>query len=247
MSRASGVLRIGDQEAIMGAVTTTYREASRQLGGMLAPAEKRALVWMATRMPAWVTSDQLTALGFVALVACGGGYALARLHPAWLGAVIVCLAVNWFGDSLDGTLARVRGQQRPRYGYYVDHVLDAAGTACLLGGLAVSGFMTPVVALGVLVAYFLVNIESYLAAHSCATFQVGVWGIGPTELRILIAIGNLRLLVNPWVTVSGRQWLLFDVGAVVAGAGMIAAFVASAVANGRRLYAAEPLPDRARS
>ena len=228
----------------MQAETTTFREAARQLSGMLAPAEKRALVWMAERMPTWVTSDQLTALGFLALVAAGGCYALARWDQTFLAVVILCLAVNWFGDSLDGTLARVRKQQRPRYGFYVDHVLDAAGTVCLLGGLAVSGYITPVVALGVLVAYFLLNIESYLATHACATFQVGVWGVGPTELRILIAIGNVRLMVDPWVTISGREWLLFDVGAAVAGAGMVVAFIASAVSNTVRLYRAEPLPSR---
>src|SRR6185369_4737790 len=115
-----------------------FREAGRSLTSILAPLEKRTLLWLAARLPLWVNSDHLTALALAAMLLAGLSYWLARVSAAGLLLVVVCLAVNWFGDSLDGTLARVRQHQRPRYGFYVDHVVDAAGAACLLGGLGLS-------------------------------------------------------------------------------------------------------------
>ena len=115
---------------------------------MLATIEKKTLIWLAQRMPAWVNSDHLTLLGFVAMFAAGLCYWAASCDRADLIAVIVALAVNWFGDSLDGTLARVRNRLRPRYGFYVDHITDAIGTFFLMGGLALSSYMSPYIALG---------------------------------------------------------------------------------------------------
>ena len=119
--------------------------------------------------------------------------------------VIVFLALNWFGDSLDGTVARVRNQQRPRYGFYVDHVIDLAGTACLFGGLAASGFMSPLVAALVVAGFFLVSAESFLATHARGIFKMAFAGVGPTELRLLIAAGALTLLNGPFVAVPLRR------------------------------------------
>lgn len=113
----------------------------REQRSLLAGIEKRTLVWMARRLPDRVTPDMLSGLGLAALLGAGASFACARFWPPALVAVVVCLAVNWFGDSLDGTLARVRGIERPRYGYYLDHVLDIVGSAALVGGLAASGFM----------------------------------------------------------------------------------------------------------
>src|SRR3984893_13361144 len=110
-----------------------FRQATRVHGSLLAAAEKRVLVWMAERMPAWVNSDHLTVIGFAAQIATGICYALAARDRRMLLAAIVCLAVNWFGDSLDGTLARVRQQQRPRYGFYVDHMIDSIGAVAMMG------------------------------------------------------------------------------------------------------------------
>jgi len=219
-----------------------FDEASRIQTSVLAAAEKRALVWMAKRLPAWVSSDQLTLLGFVSMLAGAGFYWLARWFPAALLAVIACLLINWFGDSLDGTLARVRNQPRPRYGFYVDHVIDAVGTAALVCGMALSGLMTPIVALAFLVVYFLMSIEVYLATYCVATFRISYWGFGPTELRILVAVANLAALVNPVVTIFGRRMPLFDVGAGVAMAALLVMFSVSAVRNTAALYRAEPLP-----
>ena len=136
-----------------------------------------------------MSSDHLTLLGLLAMPAAGLAFAAIPIAP-WSAALFAAaLAVNWFGDSLDGTLARVRCQPRPRYGYYVDHVIDLAGTAALIGGMAASGLMNPTVALALLAAYFLVSAETYLATHSVGVFRLSFAGVGPTELRILLAIG----------------------------------------------------------
>lgn len=210
---------------------------------VLAGAEKRALVWIARRLPPAISSDHLSLLGLTSMMAAGVAFA-AFPWTAWApAAVVVLLAANWFGDSLDGTLARERCQERPRYGYYVDHIIDLAGTTCLLGGLAVSGLMTPLLALALLVAYTLVCAEAYLATHARGLFRMSFLGFGPTELRIVLAAGAMRAAESSWVTLpyAGRQ-LLFDVGGLVAVAGLAVAFVAAAIRNTQVLYAAEPLP-----
>src|SRR5208337_1160461 len=137
-------------ETLAEAPGSDFQQATRVHGSFLAAAEKRALVWMAERMPAWVNSDHLTLLGFAAQIATGLCYALAAHDRRMLLAAIVCLALNWFGDSLDGTLARVRQRQRPRYGFYVDHIIDSIGAVAMMGGLALSGYMHPVIATGLL-------------------------------------------------------------------------------------------------
>jgi archaetidylinositol phosphate synthase len=152
--------------------------------------------------------------------------------------------VNWFGDSLDGTLARVRRQERPRYGFYVDHVLDVLGILFLFGGLVAGGFMTPIVGAGFLLAYYLLTIEIALATHTVGTFKISYWKVGPTELRLLFAAGTLQLLRSPDVGLFGHRYLLFDVGATVAIVGLIATFIASAIGNTMTLYKREPLPPR---
>ena len=212
-------------------------------GSILAASEKRLLVWLAHRMPAWVGSDHLTALGAIALLFAGFCYAIGRSYPAALVAVVVLLAVNWFGDSLDGTVARVRRQERPRYGFYVDHVLDALGMLFVMGGLVAGGFMSPAVGGGFLIAYYLLTIEIALATHSLGTFRLSYWKVGPTELRILLAIGTLLLLRSDSVVIAGSRWLLFDVGGVVAVVGLFVTFVSAAIGNTRELYRREPLPN----
>ena len=213
----------------------------REYGGILAVPEKKALLWLAGRMPACVNSDHLTILGLVSMFAAGGGFWLARWNRYALFAVIAALALNWFGDSLDGTLARVRNRQRVRYGYYVDHVIDLIGTAALLAGMALSGFMTPLVAAALLSAYVMVAAETFLATHVRQVFQLSRFGFGPTELRIILAAGAIRLFVDPWVNLAGDRFLLFDIGGIVAVIGLLAAFLYSAACNTYRLYKDEPL------
>jgi archaetidylinositol phosphate synthase len=219
-----------------------YQEAERRQLSFLAAGEKRALVWMARQMPGWVNSDHLTLLGFVAMFAAGLCYWAASRDRRALVGVIAALAVNWFGDSLDGTLARVRNRLRPRYGFYVDHITDAIGTFFLMGGLALSGYMNPYIALGLLTAYFLLSIESYLTTYAIGRFHLSTWGFGPTELRLLLCAGNLALFWRPVVEIFGRRFLLFDVGGAIGIAGMWMMLVWSAVRHTHDLYQAEPLP-----
>src|SRR4029079_3997881 len=173
--------------------------------------EKRCLIWMATRMPRWVNSDHLTVLALVAMLGAGLSFWLARFTPVGLVLVVIFLAINWFGDSLDGTLARVRQHQRPRYGFYVDHVVDTFGVAFLLGGLALSGYMHPYVALTLLSVYLMVCAEIYLAAHVLGEFRITFLQVGPTELRILLAIGNVWLFFRPTPTLFGHTYRMLDV------------------------------------
>ncbi|HEX9636013.1 MAG TPA: CDP-alcohol phosphatidyltransferase family protein [Acidobacteriota bacterium] len=215
----------------------------REHGSLLAGPEKRALLWLAQRMPGWVTSDHLTLLALAAMLGAGLAFWAARWYPLCLPLVVLALALNWFGDSLDGTLARVRRRQRPRYGFYVDHVLDIVGTLFLVGGLALSGHMQPLIALGFLVAYLMVAAEIFLATHARGVFRLSFWRIGPTELRILLALGSLELLRQPRVELRGFGSVrLFDLGGLVAIAALGLALVVATVRNTRALYRAEPLP-----
>jgi archaetidylinositol phosphate synthase len=220
---------------------STYRDAVRQQTSVLAAAEKRLLIHIAKRLPAWINSDHLTVLGGVAMLGAGASYWLSARYPLTLVLAVVFLAINWFGDSLDGTVARVRNCQRPRYGFYVDHILDTVGALFIVAGLGLSGHMTPLVAAVVLAAYYMLSIEVYLAASVLKTFRMGFFGFGPTELRILMAIGTVALFNHAKVNIAGHAFLLFDVGGVCAAAGMIVFFLASSARNTGALYKEEPL------
>lgn len=213
----------------------------RQHNSILAAFEKRALIWIAKRLPRRVNSDHLSALGLASMAGAGISFWLAQADPV-VGAslVVLCLLLNWFGDSLDGTVARVRDEQRPRYGYYVDHVIDLAGTAMLFAGLAVSGYMSTVMAVLVVAAYFLVSAETYLATHARGVFKMAFLGVGPTELRILLAAGALALINSPMVDPFGLGPVrLWDLGGVIGAMGMLGAFVVSSTRNARALYLEE--------
>ena len=224
-------------------ITTADSNHVREHGSILADAEKEALVWMAQRLPRWINSDHLTLLGFAAMLLAGVAYAAASQNPLALLVVVLALALNWLGDSLDGTLARVRNQQRPRYGFYVDHVLDLVGTFFLLGGLALSGYMNPPLALAMLAAYSTTAAEEFLATSVRRVFHLSFLGFGPTELRIILAVGTLYLLYKPWIHLGSLgAFRLFDVGGTVAIAGLALKLVVSAVRNTHALYLAERLP-----
>src|SRR5262245_32121648 len=214
----------------------------REHRSLLAEGERRLLIGIARRLPPWINSDHLTLVGLLAMPLAGLAFAHIPAAPGSAAAFALALAANWFGDSLDGTLARVRNQQRPRYGYYVDHVIDLAGTAALFAGIGWSGLMHPAIAIAVVAAYFLVAAESFLMTHAAGVFRISFAGFGPTELRILLAIGALVVVNKPWVDVAGVHARLFDVGGVVGSVGLVAAFAVSAIRNTRALYLAEPLP-----
>jgi phosphatidylglycerophosphate synthase len=130
------------------------------------------------------------------------------------------IAVNWLGDSLDGTLARYRQRLRPRYGFYVDHMADTFGAVFLMSGLAVSGFLHWQIAVGMLVAFLVLSVESYLTTYTIGKFCLSHGLFGPTEIRILLMIGNVALLYRPHAHLLGREFLLFDVGGAIAILGM---------------------------
>ena len=222
--------------------TRPFPDMLRVQESWAAPAEKRALLWLAARTPDCINSDHLTALGLASQIGAGIGYALAAWNRYALLAVIVCLALNWLGDSLDGTLARVRQRQRPRYGFYVDHMVDSFGALALMGGLALSGYMHPVIAIGLLIAFLMLSIQSYLATHALGEFRISFWRFGPTELRILLAIGNLAALWKPVVHVFGRLFRLFDIGGAIGLAGMGLMVVVFTMQNTIRLYREERIP-----
>ena len=207
---------------------------------LLAAVEKRCLIWMARRIHPAVNSDHLTAMGALAMPLICLSYWLAPNHPAALVAVVFLLMVNWFGDSLDGTLARVRGHERPRYGFYVDHVLDALGILFVIGGLVLGGFMSLAIGAGFLIAYYLLTIEIALATHTVGTFRIGPGSL--VRRIILLAVGTLQLLRSADVTLFGTHYLLFDIGGAVAIVGLMVTAIVSAITNTRTLYRAEPLP-----
>jgi phosphatidylglycerophosphate synthase len=219
----------------------SFKNAVRIQESFTARAEKRTLVWMAERMPAWVNSDHLTVLGTVAMVLAGASYIYARWNRIGLLLVILCLALNWFGDSLDGTLARVRNRQRPRYGFYVDHIVDAFGAFCLMIGLAFSGYIQPWIAIGMLISFLLLSIEVHLATYTLGKFQMSYWKLGPTEIRILLAIGNIRLFMDRFAHIGGHQYLLFDIGGCIAIAGMSLMAIVSTIRHTYQLYCEERL------
>jgi archaetidylinositol phosphate synthase len=216
-------------------------ETERVHESILAAREKKALIWLAERMPPWVNSDHLTALGFVSLAAVGISYWYARHAKLGLGLAVLFFVLNWFGDSLDGTLARVRNRQRPRYGFYLDHVLDAFGSVFIFAGLALSGYMSERIAAGLLVAYLLLSIEVYLTTHTIGKFHLSFAAFSPTELRLLLIAGNVALLFKPLVLLAGKEYLLFDIGGAIGIAGLATAAVWSAVKHGMFLYRAERL------
>jgi len=219
-----------------------FATASRVNCALTARLEKQALQWMAERAPRWVTSDRLTALGLGAQIGAGICYALARYNRLALLGVIVFIALNWLGDSMDGTLARVRRQQRPRYGFYVDHMVDVFGSVALMCGLGCSELLHWQTAIAMLIAFLLLSSESYLATYSLGCFEMSQGIFGPTEIRILLVIGNVALMRSPYSNLFGHRFLLFDVGGTIAAVCMLAMALTVTVRHTAELYRQEPLP-----
>ncbi|MFN2492128.1 MAG: CDP-alcohol phosphatidyltransferase family protein [Pyrinomonadaceae bacterium] len=218
-----------------------FKDAKREQTSVLAPLERVALKALVQRMPHWVNSDHLSLLGLMSMLLAGVCYAASGKTPSMLHLVNVFIFLNWFGDSLDGTLARYRDRQRPRYGFYVDHIIDTFGTMFLILGLALSGYITERIAAALLVVFFMLAINSYLAAYALRVFKISQGIMGPTEMRLILIIGNLYLLHASHVRVFGHRFLLFDVGGVVAIIGMACILIFSSIKNTRALYRLERL------
>ena len=218
-----------------------HPEIHRVQESWTAAPERRILIWLADHTPSRIGPDHLTGLGLTAQIGAGACYALAARNRYALLGVIACLALNWLGDSLDGTLARIRHRQRPRYGFYVDHMVDTFGAVALMGGLGLSGYMHPWVAIGLLIAFLMLSIQSYLATYALGEFRLSFWRFGPTELRALLAIGNMALLWKPVVHFLGGRYRLFDIGGVIGLAGMSLMLVFFTAQNTLRLYRDESI------
>ena len=227
------------QLEMAGSRLAEFREATRIQQSFITKAEKRALRWLAERVPAAVNSDHLTAIGAIGMFLAGGSYALARFDHRGLLFACLFLGVNWFGDSLDGTLARYRNRQRPRYGFYVDHVIDGFGVTALLAGMGASGHMNPMLAAWMLVAYLLLSSEIFLATYALARFEMSYFYFGPTELRLLLCAGNLYVFFYPRVHPFGLPLSLWDFGAVVGSIGMTMVAIFSFIRHTRVLYHTE--------
>lgn len=216
----------------------------RELTFLLAGPERRLLRWIAARLPGWVTSDQLTVLGVLAATATAAGYALSGLHPGWLWGASAALVVNWLGDSLDGTLARVRHTERPRYGYYLDHAVDAYATAAIGIGLGLSPYVSLGVALGLVVVYLWLSINVYLESTVFGAFRLAYGRLGPTEVRLLLIAVNTGLALHhrvPWLAgVPIRP--LADGLCIALALGMLALLINRFARNLRDLARLEPVP-----
>jgi archaetidylinositol phosphate synthase len=221
---------------------TGFREAVRVQEAITAPLERKALAWLARRTPDWVGPDHLTALGFAAQLLAGVSYALARWSQFGLLGATFFIGVNWLGDSLDGTLARYRNQPRPRYGFYVDHMSDTFGAIFLMTGLAASGYLHWELSAAMLTAFLTLSIETYLASYTLADFRLSHGYFGPTEIRILMAIGNVALIFVPRVTVFGHELFLLDIGGAIATAAMMGMAIVAALGHTKQLYSEERLP-----
>ena len=214
----------------------------RELTFLLAPIEGRVLQSLARHVPRTIRSNHLTALGTLGAVGAGTAYALTHYHHAWLWVASLMLAVNWLGDSLDGTVARVRGTQRPKYGYYVDHIVDAFSTAMIGLGIGLSPYVDLGLALGLVVVYLALSINVYLESSVFGVFKISYGRIGPTEVRLVLVLLNTILALAALAHLQGpvpihvvANWTL-----AVLLTGMLALFVGRFARNLYRLAKLEP-------
>jgi phosphatidylglycerophosphate synthase len=216
--------------------------APRQKTFLLAKPEERALHWLAARLPRRVLPDHMTALGVLAALGIAVAYLLSNDHPALLWVASALLVVHWLGDSLDGTLARFRRIERPTYGYYLDHLVDAFATAAICIGLGLSPHMLLATGLAIAVAYLLLSINTYLETSAFGRFDLGYGYVGPTEIRVVLVALNTALALGAGLSgeVAGVGITLLDaIGLGIAGI-MVVALLARATKNLRVLAEREP-------
>jgi phosphatidylglycerophosphate synthase len=220
--------------------------ATREPNFLLARHEKRVLTAIARRLPRWVLPDDLTALGVASAIGILIAYCATNADHRWLWVASVLLVVHWLGDSLDGTLARVRGIERPRYGYYLDHLVDAISTACIGIGLGLSPFMLLSTGALIVVAYLMLSINVYLESYALGRFSIGYGRIGPTEVRIVLIALNVALALGAGLGfhVAGIGMTAVDLVGLGVAALMCVLMVGRAVANLRRLSRDEPAAAR---
>ena len=220
--------------------------ATRDPNFLLARHEKRLLTAIARRLPRWILPDDLTVLGVASAIGICVAYCATNADHRWLWVASALLVVHWLGDSLDGTLARVRGIERPRYGYYLDHLVDAISTACIGIGLGLSPFMLLATGALIVVAYLMLSINVYLESYALGRFSIGYGRVGPTEVRIILIALNIVLALGTGLGfhVAGIGLTPIDLVALGVAVVMCALLVGRAVANLRRLSRDEPAAAR---
>lgn len=221
-------------------------EHDRQSAYATARFEKWALPCLARSLPSWVVPDHLTVVGIISATAVFGCYLATNVHPGWFWVASAWLVVHWFGDSLDGTLARVRKSERPRYGYYIDHITDAYSTVIVCLGLGLTSVMHFGVGVALALVYLVMSINVYLETHVYKQFQFGYGRLGPTEGRILLILLNTVAALFGPISVAGldARLTLFDLIGAVGGMLMGVLLLARVVSNLRRLGRLDP-PSRA--
>lgn len=226
------------------------KQSTRIQTSILNAAEKKALVWMASRMPRWVSSDMLTGIGTLGAFVIGLGYALSGKNINFLWLASFGFLLNWFGDSMDGTLARVRNQQRPRYGFFLDHNIDCINEAMMFIGAGLSPFLRLDLALVVFSVYLMLSIYVYISAHLKGEFKLTYGKLGPTEFRLIVVIANtLFIFIKPLGTfvrtysIFGRPIELhsLDFVAAIILVVLIIMYLASLIKDGKEYAAMEPL------
>lgn len=185
------------------------KQAARIQTSILSASEKKVLVWLAERMPSWVTSDMLTFVGFLGALVMATGYALSNLNIHWLWLACLGLFINWFGDSLDGSLARVRNTQRKTYGFFIDHNVDVINETIMFIGVGCSPMVNMSFAMLALVGYFMLSIYVYIDCHLKGEMRLTYGGLGPTEFRIILALINIIFMYVPWLRLWKKDVVLF--------------------------------------
>jgi phosphatidylglycerophosphate synthase len=221
-------------------------KAVRIQTSILNGVEKRVLVWLAERQPRWVTSDLLTYIGVAGALVCGLGFALSSLDIGWLWLSSAGLVINWYGDSLDGTLARVRGTQRPKYGFFIDHSIDAITITMMCVGAGLSPLLRLDVALGVLAAYLIISVYTYVCTIVTNQMRLTYGKLGPTEFRLIVILTNTLFIYTPWhnltLGVVGIELGLFDLVALAAILLMAILWLRQWLSDRRHLSRLDPLP-----
>jgi archaetidylinositol phosphate synthase len=221
-------------------------EATREPSFLLAKPEKRLLTWIAARLPRWILPDDMTALGVLAALGVAVAYQLSNDGLDWLWVASGLLVLQWLGDSLDGTLARVRRIERPTYGYYLDHLVDAIATAAIGIGLGLSPLMLLSIGTLIVVAYLILSINVYLESYAFGRFSIGYGLIGPTEIRLILIALNTTVALGAGLdfVVADLELTVFDViGLAIAGT-MIVLLLGRAGRNLRELAGKEPAAPR---
>lgn len=225
------------------------KQAARIQTSILNAAEKKILVYLAERMPSWVTSDMLTFVGFLGAVIIAAGYALSNLNLHWMWLSCFGLFVNWFGDSLDGSLARVRNSQRKTYGFFIDHNVDVINETIMFVGVGCSPLVNMSFAMLALVAYFMLSVYVYIDCHLKGEMRLSYGGLGPTEFRLMLIVVNILFMYVPWLsqwkrpmTIFHNDFMigLFDYIAVAASLAIIIAYLVSFFKDARYFAKIDP-------